>query len=338
MKIKVSQNFVYWTFAFFISFVVLQKVNAQVRVSSSVDKSRIKIGDLIRYEVRFNYADGIEIQTPGLGSNLGAFEIRDFEDLPPIENDGGFEKTISYHISTFDTGAYVIPPISIGYTVLADSSEHFLETEPIDIYVESMKPSEAGDIRGLKQQMEIPLDVQRIILLSLAGLLILLALIIAWWYRKKRQHGGLFHKPPPPPRPAHEIALEKLTALEKSGMLAAGAFKDYFSQLSEILREYLEGRFHIPALESTTFEILSALEGLENETLDRQGLHRILELSDLVKFAKFTPQESDGPEGLQFVRKFVHDTMIVTTEQNEDHSAAGSKELAPESQVEEALT
>ncbi len=310
-------------------------LQAQVRISSSVDQSRIKIGDVIRYEVRFDYDAGIEIQTPGLGSNLGAFEIRAFNESSPVEKDGGFEKIISYSISTFDTGAYVIPPIAVGYTVLADSSEHFLETEPIDIYVESMKPSETGDIRGLKEQAEIPLDTGKIVLYSLAGLALILALVLHWWYRKKKQQGGLFHKPAPPPRPAHEIALEKLDELENSGMLAAGALKDYFSELSEILREYLEGRFFIPALESTTFEINTVLAQPDFAALDRVGLEKILTLSDLVKFAKLLPAEEAGREALQFARKFINDTMIALAAANEldtpeQNTASASVEPAEE--------
>ncbi|KAA3663016.1 MAG: hypothetical protein DWQ10_01130, partial [Calditrichaeota bacterium] len=284
--------------------------NAQVRVNSSVDKSRIKIGDLIHYEVRFHYDAGIEIQTPGLGSNLGAFEIRDFGDFTPQEKAGSFEKIVTYTISTFDTGAYVIPPISVGYTVLADSSEHFIETEPIDIYVESMKPSEEGDIRGLKNQAEIPIDFKRIIIYALIALAVILAVVLFWWYRKKRQQGGLFSTPEPPPRPAHEVALERLNNLESSGMLAAGEIKDYFTELSEILREYIEGRFSIPALESTTFEIMQAFDKPEFHDVDLGAIEPNLNLSDLVKFAKFMPREEEAIAALATTRDFVENTRI----------------------------
>lgn len=316
--------FLFWGVLPGIAFPV--EMNAQVSVNSSVDKSRIKIGDLINYEVRYFYGEGIEIQTPGLGSNLGAFEIRDFNEFPVQEKDSNFEKIVTYSISTFDTGAYVIPPIAVGYTVLADSSEHFLETEPIDIYVESMKPSEEGDIRGLKAQAEIPLDIQQIVIYSLIGLAVLLAIVFFWWYRKKRQQGGMFSKPAPPPRPAHEVALEKLENLEKSGMLAAGELKDYFTELAEILREYIEGRFFIPALESTTYEIMRAFAQPDFTAIETSAIEQNLELSDLVKFAKFIPDESEGISALISTRDFVEKTMIVEAPEPESATDENSEE------------
>ncbi|MCA9734180.1 MAG: hypothetical protein H6696_02380 [Deferribacteres bacterium] len=322
-----------WKQAFVAGWIFLSlslKANAQVRVNSSVDKSRIKIGDLIQYEVHFYYDKGIEIQTPGLGSNLGAFEIREFEDLPSQENNGSFEKVVTYTISTFDTGAYVIPPISVGYTVLADSSEHFIETEPIDVYVESMRPSEEGDIRDLKAQAEIPLDIKRIILYVLIGLAIILALVLFWWYRKKRQQGGLFGKPEPPPRPAHEIALERLNNLEASGMLAAGEIKDYFTELSEILREYIEGRFFIPALESTTFEVMQDFNKSEFHSVETEDVEKNLTLSDLVKFARFIPGEEEVQVAFATTRSFIEKTMIVEKVEDELQATKAEKQAEVE--------
>ena len=78
-----------------------------------------------------------------------------------------------------------------------------------------------------------------------------------WWMnRNKRAEEPAYI----PPRPAHEIAMEKLASLEQSGWLDKEDYKTYQSELTYILREYLEGRFNIQAMESTTAEIIKQME------------------------------------------------------------------------------
>jgi hypothetical protein len=111
--------------------------------------------------------------------------------------------------------------------------------------------------------------------------------------------------PPPPPRPAHELALEQLQQLRGAGLWQRGEIKAFHSQLSHIVREYLEGRFAIPALESTTDEILAALRRTDLAEEWRLRLRQMLQTADLVKFAKAVPPENVHEEQLGQAVDFV---------------------------------
>lgn len=92
--------------------------------------------------------------------------------------------------------------------------------------------------------------------------------------------------------PTHEVAMEKLTDLRSKELWQKGEIKLYQSELTRIIREYLEGRYNIAALESTTDEIVKKLSKELSEEGDVVSLKRILQVADLVKFAKATPDEN----------------------------------------------
>lgn len=291
---------------------------APLTLTSQVDRSKITIGDLITYRITVSRLPEVEVEWPGLGSNLGAFEIRDYDVLDPREADGRILEEVRYTISTFDTGAFVIPPLAVRYFTPPDSVRHELQTEPLDIYVASLMPSIEGDIRGLKPQEELPPDYSTFIIWGLAGLLLLLLAVGTWLYLRYRKRGRLaLFKPEPPPRPAHEVALEALRALEAEQLFEQGRVKEHFSRLADIVRAYLDGRFFIPALEMTTFEIL-AHENL-NGQLDeqRRELESLLNICDLVKFAKYVPDPEEHRNALTQAYRLVESTKLVYAEPQE---------------------
>ena len=95
----------------------------------------------------------------------------------------------------------------------------------------------------------------------------------------------------PPPEPAHVIARRRLAALRAADLSAAGKIKEYYSELSFCLREYLENRYHLPALEMTSGEILQSPVQAGLPLTQQAALAEVLNLSDLVKFAKHRPAE-----------------------------------------------
>jgi hypothetical protein len=92
--------------------------------------------------------------------------------------------------------------------------------------------------------------------------------------------------------PAHEKALESLEQLKSAKLWQQGQVKEYQSRLTFIIRDYLENRYELPALESTTGEIVKKLQSGELDMSDINSLKRILQVADLVKFAKAKPDES----------------------------------------------
>jgi hypothetical protein len=142
--------------------------------------------------------------------------------------------------------------------------------------------------------------------------LILLGLITAflllrWWIRKRKKVRETVETGPPP-RPADEIALEELDALRDRQLYQNGKIKEYYSELSGILRRYIETRYEIPALESTSFQLLRDVEKSLGDDNLRELLKTILEDADLAKFAKHRPDQDTCHEDLQNAYVFVSKT------------------------------
>ncbi len=313
-----------------LALVLAAQSSAPVTLNSQVDRSRITIGGVVHYSVQVRHAPGIEVRWPALGSNLGAFEIRDYNEEKPREEKGQIIEEVRYTISTFDTGKFVIPPLQIGWVQPPDTVVRYLKSEPIEITVASLKPSLAGDIRGLKPQAVLPRDWRRVAMLAGAGVLLLALAGGAYWYLRRQKEGEGVLARREPPRPAHEVALEKLAQLEAENLPEQGLIKDHFSRLSEILREYLENRYFMPALESTTFEILEHFRSDGQLGGQLQPLEQVLNLCDLVKFAKYLPAVDETAQAMERSRAFVESTKLIFARPEEEEGDGAQVAAAPQ--------
>jgi hypothetical protein len=149
-------------------------------------------------------------------------------------------------------------------------------------------------------------------LISIIIIALLIAVIIYYgfiFYKKRKERGYLI-RPPEPPRPAHDIALEALDGLLLKNLLEQGEIKLFYSEISEIIRRYIENRFFISALEETSREILQEIKN-ENLVEDQfNSLRKFLELSDFVKFAKYIPMNEENEHAIHWAREFIIETQI----------------------------
>ncbi|NUO80812.1 hypothetical protein HUU05_12080 [candidate division KSB1 bacterium] len=296
---------------FFTRNLAFSQTSSPVAVESRIDKTTITIGDTVRYQVRLTRAPDVQVRWPGLAANLGAFEIRDYNKPEPREEKDSIIEEVAYTISTFDTGTFVIPPLALQYLAPPDTAWRQLETERLEIRVNSVLPSEAGDIRNVKAPWELPRDWRTIILISaIAAAVLLLAGLGYYWWRR-RQGKGLLPQREEPKRPAHELALEELRQLRASDLLQRGEVKAFYSILSEIVRRYIEGRYEVAALEMTTYEVNHSLRKVENNLNACDMAREILEASDLVKFAKLVPPLEQGEALINMAESFVETTKPV---------------------------
>ncbi len=105
-----------------------------------------------------------------------------------------------------------------------------------------------------------------------------------------------------------ERAMQRLDALKSSGMATKGQPKVFFTELTDILRQYLDGRFGINALEMTSTEILRRLRENPQTRLTTDQVRQVLELADFVKFAAATPPQEDALRELRTVQDFIQST------------------------------
>ena len=198
----------------------------KISLATSVDRSTITIGDLITYSVTVSRDPEVQVQMPSLGENLGGFEIRDYTVHDPQKQAGRILDRVDYIISTFEVGEFEIPPIKSSYTLPGENEKDSLKTESIKIVVESVKPSEEGDIREIRPPWEIPYNWKPVFMLGGIVFLGLLAVVVLIWVVRKRRRGeALLPRKAAPLRPPHEVAYEALQQLAESDLLAKGKHK-----------------------------------------------------------------------------------------------------------------
>lgn len=291
---------------------LLLAAEGRVALEARVDRSKITIGDLIKYSIIVTHGEKVTVELPELGANLGAFEIRDYQDLAPAARAGEIIQQREYLISTYDIGNYEIPPVSVRYTLPNDTTRYELTTEKIAIVVESVKPSQAGDIRDIKPPLLIPRDWKRIVRFAVAGLLIIVIAVLVFWYvRRLRQGKSLLATREKPKRPSHEIALEELEQLLQWQLLEKGEVKAFYSRISEIIRRYIEGRYFISALEMTTGQLIDAMHLAEIEAEPIRMVEDFLMACDLVKFAKYIPTPAENQQVIDQAYAIVNTTKLV---------------------------
>ncbi len=300
-----------------ILFILVQVAISQteqplIEVTSAVDTTRITIGDRINYTITIDQVESMPVERPGEGVNLGQFEIKDYKVHDPLAVDGRISQKFEYVISVFDTGKFVIPAFPVAYFPTDSLTDYkLIEASQITIYVESVIQDEERQLRDVKAPIDIPYNY--LWLISVLASIILIGVLAYMGYRlyKKRKESGYLIKPPEPPRPAHEIAQEALELLIGKNLIEKGEVKLYYSEVSEIIRRYIEGRYYVPALEKTSTEILLELNNQDLAEEASATVKSLLELSDLAKFAKYYPADKENKEVIIWARNFIDLTKFV---------------------------
>jgi len=169
---------------------------------------------------------------------------------------------------------------------------------------------QVAPIKNIKEEASNFSDY--LIYFIIIGLALLLGLIY-WWYTKyykRRLDSVVTMEEPEVYIPPHIIAKERLEKLKEKELWQKGDVKGYQSELTYIIREYLEGRYDIAALESTTDEIVKDLIEELNDKEDVVSLRKILQVADLVKFAKAKPDENVHESFMNEAEDFVERTKL----------------------------
>lgn len=260
----------------------------EARVTASVDKQNVSIGDWITLHLEVTGPADLKVVWPSFPEALKGFEIVRQEKGQTARTDRGSTASINLVLTAFEEGKSTIPALSIECSTPKGSAPRKVETTPIAITVRGVQVDTTKDIKDIKPPVSLRITFREALPYLLGALGFLLLGWLVYYVRKKRRRGETI-LPQAPPRPPHEVALEALRVLEAEKLWQQGREKEYHARLSDILRTYIEDTLEIPAMEMTTTLIVSAapVKALDAGLKDR--LREILERSDLVKFAKFRP-------------------------------------------------
>ena len=283
-----------------------QAVEAEVEAAAST--ATAAVGDPVTVVVTVRHPANTEVRWPDLVDG-GPFELLDAPAAQSTAVDGGRESRLELRVAAFELGALSFPSFDLEVVDAAGGATP-LSTEALAVAVESVGRDEGGDIRDIKGPLAIPFAVAT--LLPWAAALLALAAAAVWLYRRwRRRSRPETGAPARPPRPAHEVALEALAALEAEGLIERGEIKTWHIRLSDILRVYLEGRFGLDAMEMTTGEVLDGLRGTDADGGAAGDLRQVLDRCDLVKFAKLRPAAAECRELPPLARRVVNATTRV---------------------------
>jgi hypothetical protein len=278
--------------------------SAPVKVKAEVDKVTAAIGDKIKYTIIIEKNKDIEIEPFVFGENLGNFAIKDFGSKRRVFFNK--EKISQWYIlDTYTTGKVVIPKAVIKYKRNKDKDWSQLETGEITVEIKNVldKTGPLTEMRDVKGPVRLPRGINKYLILAILFLLTVLGTLAVYFLKKNRGEKII------PKKPAHEIAYEQLEALKVKNYIAVNKIKEYYTEISDIIRHYLENRFKLRAPEMTTEEFLIlARDSSELISEHKNLLREFLLCCDLVKFAKYAPTLNEINSIFDSAKHFIDQT------------------------------
>jgi len=293
-------------------FLSLRGSTQNVEAFSSIDKDSILIGDQINYELGINVPEGFIVAWPPLVDTISKnIEIIDIQAVDTSYQENALILNKRLTLTSFDSGYFEIPSYTFRFRHENDSTNFESNTlrHFIRVYTPVVDTSQA--FKAVKGPIGEPYTFREMLPWILLGLLIIGAVVFVLWYiRKRKKKKPLFSKKSKPELPAHIIAIQKLEEVRLAKVWQAGRIKVYHTQLTDIIREYMEKRYQFDAPEMTSDEIFEQLDQKDINNEVSAKLKSALKLADLVKFAKAKPTPLENDLSLNHCIDFVNETKV----------------------------
>ena len=265
-------------------------------------KSTGRVGDALEITLAVDGAPvGSQFEFPNAKAPFGDLEVKSWT---------GEGATRTYRLRTFVSGDHLVPKLAVTLHPPGDAASIRLETEEKVLTFESVVPDDAKDIRPEKGSLPILAPLPWLAIGAAVAVLIVASALMSVKRRERKKKAA----PPPPPVPPDIAALRAIDELERSGLAARGpeGVREHFYRLSAILRTYVEARFGIAAPDMTSEEFLEA--SARSSVLPaghRDSLREFMRVSDLAKYALFSPGAAEIGSTLEAARRFVLDTPAI---------------------------
>ena len=312
------KRFIFFT----VSFMLCSSALAQgYSAKAKLDSAQILIGDHLNVRLEVTAPTEKPIFIPELNDKIlketnAPFDWIANSAFDTIVNNDYYTIKQTITITAFDSGSYVFPAIP----VFDGDSQLVAQTNPLFFEVFTIAVDTTAAIKDIKSMAKMPFTfhefwmyVKEYALFIVVGLLIIGLIVYAVWrYIKKKRA----QKPPPilKPKPKikpHITALKELEILRKKKLCEQGRAKEYYTELTDIVRKYIDAQWEIGAMEMVTTEILVALKVPEIHAEVLKILEQAFTVADLVKFAKYSPIPTEHDKAFKECREFVERTAEV---------------------------
>ena len=287
-------------------------MSAQVKVESELDSTKMRIGEQVKLKVKVSTDPQAKVVFPSYKAEQELTKgVEVVETTRDTINDEGRTITCSYTLTSFDEATYTLPALPIvvnGKTYQTRPMKLQVETVPVDTTnTEAIDPAyDVEDNPFLWTEWVMPASF---FLLSL----LLCFLIWLMFKRLKSKKPIRFQRHIIKKVLPHEKALQAINALSATSHTTAEEQKDYYTELTDVLRQYLDERFGINAMEMTSSEIIERLQQEDPGKIDE--LKEVFQTADLVKFAKYFTHNNESDFYLSSVVHFIEETKQDESEQ-----------------------
>lgn len=292
--------------------LLLWPILAQAQVpSASLDTAVLRIGEQVELLLSIDLptdAPAGMVSWPVFGDTLiNQLEVVRKGPVDSVQDATGLHLTQRIFLTSFDTGHWAIPPFAF---VVSGSPR---ETRPLLIEVRSVALDDPKVQRPAKTIHEVPFSIgywiRAHLVELLAGLGALVLIIAGLFYLTRKRKTVPAPVVEAPLEPVHLRTLRALRELDASRLWQQGEHKAYHSRVTDLLRSYIEERYQVPAMESSTDELLQELRVSPLNSEQRTHLENMLRLADLVKFAKAKPTPAENEQMMAGAIRFVEATL-----------------------------
>jgi len=300
---------------------------AQPRVSSSIDSTQIKIGEQLQFKVEVETDTTAQVIFPE-GQTFSPLEVVEESAIDTLINKDKINLIKKYALTQFDSGSYTLPRQQI----LINEKPYFTDSLTVEVRTVAVDTTKQK-MYDIKPLVEVDKTYGNWLKYVLYGLLILAFIggALYWFVFRKKP---LTEEEKEARLPPYDRAILALKKLDESRHLIQSEYKTYYSQLTAIVRSYLEEEANISALESTTNELIEKMELLKDsgnldigESTIKQ-FENVLQVADLVKFARSQPATRTAEDHRKFMEQIIVNVKEALPEPSEEELLENEEYLA----------
>ncbi|MGN0033689.1 MAG: hypothetical protein ACI358_07960 [Candidatus Limimorpha sp.] len=304
---------------FLITSVWAECAGQNAFISGKTDADTIVVGQHFDYQLTFTMPKEYFVEWTQFDDTLSkSIEIINAGEVTssPINNGNNVLMTQKLTLTSFDTGYVHIPEIGLTYRNSKEDSLNFtIYTNKQDIFVKTIAVDTTQAFRPIKDVMKQGVTMKETLpWLTIAIVIAALIYLFVYLTKHKKKRDVVVEKKQPK-IPAIITARAKLEEMKRKEPWNNENPKTYYTDLTDIVREYIEGQFNIDAIEMTTDEIMRAIDSINIDDRMSSRLHDVLSTADFVKFAKATPTKEQSEKSFSDIGVFVEDSYIFFQEE-----------------------
>ena len=291
------------------------------KVTARIDATKIMVGDQVRVFIEAqNNASQSRLQWAYIPDTFNHLEVVEKGKIDTVKQGDVITYKQRLLVTGFDSGVYMIP--ALVFPVIPNSgTTYMVQTDSFPILVQTVAVDTSKGFKGIKGIMLVKSTWLDYIWFIVGGLvLVALIIFIIYYLRKNKKPTPPVVVPSGPVETLQEKTVRILRELDAQQLWQKGQVKEYYTQLTDILRVYIEKRFHTSAMELTTDELLYTARKHKEMHAQLDLLSNILYTADLAKFAKAQPLPHEHTTAMEHAIQFVNNTKEVIKETPQQQS------------------